>query len=157
MTPNMGAGGNAAIESAAAMANELKKMKDEARKGKPNFETVKKGLENYQKVREERVTAIVKAANGLTRIHALGSLADKFTAHYVLPNGGDIFMDMNCDMITGAVKLDYLPIPERSMGGNMPFNPTQGLGKTESRLARATKALPFLGITAMAMYFMWGL
>ena len=124
--------------------------------GKENqsYESINRNLGNYQKVREQRVTAICTAANGLTRIHALNSIADKITAYWVLPNGGDIFMDMNCDMVTGAVKLDYLPTPERSMSGYMPFNPTQGLGKKESRLLRAAKALPFLCITAVAFYSM---
>lgn len=60
-------------------------------------------------------------------------------------------------MITGAVKLDYLPTPERSLRGTMPFNPSQGLGQTESKLWRAFTAMPFLGITVAAFYFMWGI
>jgi hypothetical protein len=38
----------------------------------------------------------------------------------------------------------------------MPFNPEQGVGKTESKMLRAVKALPFLGISAAAVYCMWG-
>lgn len=38
----------------------------------------------------------------------------------------------------------------------MPFNPSQGLGQTESKIWRAVRGLPFLGITAAAFYFMWG-
>lgn len=60
-------------------------------------------------------------------------------------------------MITGAVKLDYLPIPKRSLHGTMPFNPSQGLGQTEAKVWRAARSLPFLGITAVALYFMWGI
>lgn len=63
---------------------------------------------------------------------------------------------MHCDMVTGAAKLDYLPLPERSLRATMPFNPSQGLGKNESKARRAVKALPFLGITLLAVYFMWG-
>lgn len=57
----------------------------------------------------------------------------------------------------GSVKLDYLPLPDRSLHGNMPFNPSQGLGLNESKMARTVKALPFLTITAAAVYFMWGI
>lgn len=60
-------------------------------------------------------------------------------------------------MIIGAVKFDYLPIPERSLHGTMPFNPSQGLGQKESKLWRAVRALPFLTISAAAVYFMLGL
>jgi hypothetical protein len=38
----------------------------------------------------------------------------------------------------------------------MPYNPSQGLGQTESKLRRAVRCVPFLGITAAAFYFMWG-
>ena len=89
MTPNMGAGGNTAIETAAALANELKKMKDASSKEKPSYETIRRHLVNYQKIRETRVTAILKAANHLTRFHALDTLKDKFFANWVLPSAGD--------------------------------------------------------------------
>jgi hypothetical protein len=59
-------------------------------------------------------------------------------------------------MILGALTIDYLPVPDRSLHGTMPFNPSQGLGNTESKMLRALKALPFLGISAAAVYFMWG-
>ena len=90
MTPNMGAGGNSAIETSAALANELKKIKDSAEKGKPSYDAIKAHLGNYQKVRETRLTAIYTAANGLTRIHALKTLKDKFFAFWVLPFAGDL-------------------------------------------------------------------
>lgn len=83
VTPNMGAGGNAAMETAAALANELKKMVDTAEKGKPSYETIKARLGDYQKTRDFRMTAISKAANGLTRIHALATFKDKFLAFWV--------------------------------------------------------------------------
>jgi hypothetical protein len=90
MTPNLGAGGNAAIETAAALANELKKMVDSAEKGKPSFDTIKTHLGNYQKIREQRITAICEAANGLTRVHALKTWKDKMFAFWILPSAGDL-------------------------------------------------------------------
>lgn len=107
MTPNMGAGGNTAIEyassswnmwlcclltccrSAAALANELRKMADQAEKSRPSFGTVTKHLRNYQALREERVSAVVAAANGLTRVHALKTWLDKLFAWWILPFSGD--------------------------------------------------------------------
>lgn len=65
--------------------------------------------------------------------------------------------DLQSDMIIGAVKLDYLPIPERSLHGTMPYNPSQGLGQKESKVWRAVKALPFLTFTAGAVHFMLGI
>ncbi|KAF2023177.1 FAD binding domain-containing protein [Setomelanomma holmii] len=161
MTPNMGAGGNAAIETAAALANELKRMVDSSEKGRPSFETIKGKqpykLTIYQKIREKRVTAILKAANGLTRMHALKTWKDRLFAFWILPFAGDTFTNLNCDMVLGAVKLDYLPVPERSLHGTMPFNASQGLGQSESKLLRAFIALPFLFITMVASHFMLGI
>ena len=158
MTPNMGAGGNAAIETSVALANELKRMKDAAgEKERPSYETISTYLGNYQKVRETRLSAILTAANGLTRIHALKTLKDRILAFGILPRAGDMFVDLNCDMVTGSVKLDYLSVPEKSLKGNMPFNPSQGLGQAESKLWRAAKALPFLATTLLAAYVMLGM
>lgn len=90
MTPNIGAGGNAAIETAAALANELKKMRDSAEKGKPSYETIRAHLGDYQKTRETRLSATLTAANALTRIQALKTLRDRFFAFWVLPYSGDV-------------------------------------------------------------------
>lgn len=89
MTPNMGAGGNSAMETVAALANELKKMVNTVEKGKPNYDTVRTHLRNYQEIRHVRLTAILKAANALTRLQALATLKDKILAFWVMPNAGD--------------------------------------------------------------------
>jgi 2-polyprenyl-6-methoxyphenol hydroxylase-like FAD-dependent oxidoreductase len=90
MTPNMGAGGNAAIETAAALANELKKMSDAAEKGKPSYHTIQSHLGAYQKLRDIRLTAILKAANDLTRIQSLKTVKDKIFALWIVPNSGGL-------------------------------------------------------------------
>lgn len=97
MTPNMGAGGNAAMETAAALANELKKMVDTAEKGRPSYTTIRDHLGNYQKLRDIRLTAVSKAANGLTRIHALATLKDKLFAFWV---SSPINLHLNSFLIT---------------------------------------------------------
>jgi len=50
--------------------------------------------------------------------------------------------------------IDYLPPPQRSILGTMPFNPEQGVDKKERKLSRALKALPLLVICACAMKLM---
>ncbi|KAF3006804.1 hypothetical protein E8E13_010424 [Curvularia kusanoi] len=153
----MGAGGNAAIETAATLANELKRMIDTAEKGRPSYDDIKTHLGNYQKLRDTRLTAVLKAANDLTRLQALATLKDKVFAYWVVPKLGDHIADLQSDMFIGSVKLDYLPTPERSLHGTMPFNPSQGFGQKESKLKRAAKGLPFLTVTVAAVYFMWGI
>jgi len=71
--------------SAAAIANEIKKMVGASEKGKPSFDVVNHHLSRYQSIREQRVTAIVNASNDLTRIHALKKWKDRLLAWWVLP------------------------------------------------------------------------
>lgn len=86
----MGAGGNAAIETAAALSNELKKMVDAAEKRKPSYDNITAYLSTYQKLRNTRLTAVLEAANGLTRMQALATFKDKFFTFWVLPHAGDL-------------------------------------------------------------------
>jgi hypothetical protein len=65
-------------------------MVDASEKGKPSFDIVKEHLGKYQSIREERVTAIVDAANSLTRTHALKTWKDKLIAWWILPLAKDL-------------------------------------------------------------------
>jgi hypothetical protein len=151
VTPNMGAGGNAAIESAAALANAIKKMVGECNSARPSLEAVKSGLQEYEKIRSPPVSHMMVLANSLTRIQALKTFADKITALYIAPNAGDFLADLIADITVGSIKIDYLPPPERSLDAPMPFNPELGLTNLESKLKRMLLALPFLGLTVLAV------
>ena len=150
MTPNAGAGGNACIESAAALANSIKAMMDKSGPT-PSMETIKQCLLTYQQKRDKRTLSIIEVANKLTRIHAIKELDDLITMKYIVPNAGDTLIDMQSDLVVGAIMLDYLPPPPRSLKATLPFNPEQGVGKKESLLLRALLALPFLGLVALAV------
>lgn len=149
MTPNAGFGGNCAIESAAALANSIKSMLDSSAT-RPSIDVVKRYLKDYEKSQWQRVSAIMKVANSVTRLQALKGFKERLTVFCIMPNAGDILLDMHGDMLIAATKLDYLPLPERSFAGTMPFNPEQGIGKGESILYRALLALPFLALSALA-------
>jgi len=94
MTPNAGHGGNSAIESAAALANAIKTMLDKARGSRPTHEEVTTCLKEYQKVREQRTSEVMKMANKLTRIQALKTFGDYFFAHWIGPSLGDALIEM---------------------------------------------------------------
>jgi hypothetical protein len=66
-------------------------------------------------------------------------------AHYV-PKMGEILVDLASDSWIGSVRINYLPVPQRSLAGMMPFNPEQGYGKNESLVRRAMFGLPLLAI-----------
>lgn len=149
MTPNMGAGGNCAIESAASLANSLHELimssSPAEHRPSPPVEAIRQALRKYQETRRVRALATVRASNLVTRLDALSGRLAHIIAHCFLPiSGGDMLIDWACDAWIGAQRLDYLPVPLRSLRGTMPFNPEQGMGKYESISKRAVAASSFL-------------
>ncbi|RDW89703.1 FAD protein [Coleophoma cylindrospora] len=140
MTPNLGAGGNAAMESAAALANSLSKLSN------PSLPEIKRALQAYYEKRHTRANSICDAANQLTRLEALDNPMLKIMALYVIPVLGDFLTDVTCAGITGAELIESLPVPEKSLTATMAWDPESGLGKTEKQWVRALYALPLLAI-----------
>lgn len=141
MTPNLGSGGVAALESAVALANSLAQIQSR----QPTLDDIRKALTNYQTKRSPRVHHICKEANGLTRLEALHTLAHKLLAFYAFPHLEPLLIDGFSSIIIGAESLDFLPLPERGLGGTMPWDREAGIGKTESKWVRALYAVPILG------------
>ncbi|KAK5999341.1 hypothetical protein QM012_005559 [Aureobasidium pullulans] len=150
MTPNAGFGGNSAIESAAALANSIKKLSDRSNNQRPSEKQIIECLQNYQKSREVRAAAAIETSSLLTHVQALATWTHSLFAHYGLRILGDFFETLQSDMSVGATLIDYLPPPEISLLGHMPFNPEQGQGHKENLLLRAVFALPFLVFSAFA-------
>ena len=153
-TPDLGAGGNAAIESAAAVANAIKRIIDEAN-GSPISETdVRRSLKAYQEERQLRADAVVEASGRLTRLHGLETFADRLFFKYGLAHAADFLDEALGDMMIGATKIDYLPLPRKSLTGTKPFNPSQGEGKKESTTKRALLSLPLFCLVFIAFFTM---
>ncbi|KAH7393459.1 hypothetical protein BKA64DRAFT_577828 [Cadophora sp. MPI-SDFR-AT-0126] len=150
MTPNLGAGGNAAIESAAALANYIARLPL-----KPSQATIRKILDDFYVKRSSRVNLVCDVANKLTRIEALDTIADKIMALHVVPKLGDALWDLTCETIMGAESIESLPLPARSQQSTMAWDPETGIGKKESSLTRGLWALPLLGITYACQKTMW--
>ncbi|THY17079.1 FAD/NAD(P)-binding domain-containing protein [Aureobasidium pullulans] len=151
MTPNAGFGGNAAMESAAALANSIKKLADQIKEGRPTEDQIVACLQGYQKKREIRAKAAIDASTLLTRVQALATWGHALFAKYGLTILGDFLENLGSNMAVGATLLDYLPPPEVSLKGALPFNPEQGDGHKESFFRRALVALPFLGLFVYAI------
>jgi hypothetical protein len=141
MTPNYGQGGNNAVESAAALANQLKKLQDS---GIVNSESIACALAQWQKKRKDRVEATCNEAAAVCRMQALNSVKAHILAFYIMPNATELLLDLVTGSLIGAEILEYLPVPNRSFEGSCPFNPNQGTGHQESTLKRAAAALPLL-------------
>jgi 2-polyprenyl-6-methoxyphenol hydroxylase-like FAD-dependent oxidoreductase len=98
MTPNFGQGGNAAIESATTVANNLHLLLKSVPLGqKPALEQVTACLKAYQAKRMIRMATIQKTAAVVTRLHALDSFFHRFAVRFIIPRAGDYLADMLCD------------------------------------------------------------
>jgi hypothetical protein len=155
MTPNIGQGGNNAIESAAALANSVKRMRSNTSgSAPPSHAHIISSLQSYQKTRELRTKAILEIANMMTRVQGLKGFPERMLALYIGPNAGDFFTNLATENTVGAEKLEYLPDTERSFKATMPFNRNKGIGRDESRILRALFALPLLVFGYYCYYFM---
>lgn len=140
MTPNLGAGGNAAIESATALANSISHLGPA-----PTLDEIRKCLKGFYEKRHPRANTTCDSANQLTRIEALRTLPDKLMGIYFLPLR-DTLADITCDAMVGAELLESLPPPEKSLAATMPWDPETGVGKKEKKWVRALYALPILAV-----------
>ncbi|KAK4466004.1 hypothetical protein QBC42DRAFT_103460 [Cladorrhinum samala] len=155
MTPNIGFGGNTAIESAAALANVIKEMADKpSDRGCPSEFQIKEGFAAYQSKRKPRADSIVKRSAEITRLQALQRFSQRAMVRYAFPYLGDYLANMQAERFVGAELISFLPIPRRSVSATMPFNPTQGDCREESKLRRAALALPFLLLFYLAKTLM---
>lgn len=139
MTPNLGAGGNAAIESAAALANSLTRI----RQPTPSLATVQVVLREFHLKRRQRSNYVCMAANELSPAEVLATLPEMIIANYIVPLG-DAMSDLTCEIMIGAKMLKFLLPPVRSLQATMPWNSEMGLAKRENRFIRALYALPIL-------------
>jgi hypothetical protein len=139
----MGAGGNAAMESAAVLANSLEKIASKI----PSLDLVRQALKEFYENRHFRANSTCEAANKLTRVEALKTFPDEVMGLYVIPRLGDYLADATCDALVGAETLHCLPMPERARNATMPWDTKSGVGNHESRLKRTLYALPLLGLT----------
>lgn len=138
------------MESAAALANSIKKLSDKSNGQRLTQEQIVACLQDYQKSREVRAAAAVEVSSFITHVQALATWGHSLFARYGMKYAGDFLENMTSDGTVGAIRIDYLPLPKLSLQGNMPFNPKQGEGNKENLFIRALFASPFLVIFAFA-------
>ncbi|KAL4814755.1 hypothetical protein BDW67DRAFT_186313 [Aspergillus spinulosporus] len=148
MTPNTGQAGNNAIESAAALANQLRRIHYE---GPITSQTIKSAFRNWQEKRQARINATVKEAAMVCRLQALDSRIAKIVMNYVVPNATESLLNLVTSTLIGAEIIEYLPVPAQSFEGSCPFNPNQGIGKHEKMLIRTALALPLLVLSCLVV------
>jgi hypothetical protein len=92
MTPNMGARGNSAMESTAALSNSLNKLVKIIGGQKPSLESIKSVLSEYHKIRKYRADFVVDAANDLSRVEAMADAKHALIVK-LMPMMGDWLVD----------------------------------------------------------------
>lgn len=156
MTPNHGQAGNNAVESAAALANELKRLADS---GVVTADTIRVALGRWHQKRKVRIEATVKEAALICRMQTLDTLMARILLFYVMPNATELLLTLVTDTLIGAEYLDYLPLPARSFEGSCPYNQHQGVGYLESARRRAGMAIfilaPLLSVMVLKATSLW--
>ncbi|KAH7346316.1 hypothetical protein BKA65DRAFT_274709 [Rhexocercosporidium sp. MPI-PUGE-AT-0058] len=129
MTPNMGQGGNQAIESAAVLTNCLLEMltstlgsdgsraqsTNEELKTTVRIEEIEETLLRYQDLRQQRAKMVVGFSATLTRSDALDTLAHTLRFLYKPPLE-EFLADFSTKLFRTAPCLNYLPQPSRIAG-----------------------------------------
>ncbi|KAG4432184.1 hypothetical protein IFR05_012329 [Cadophora sp. M221] len=124
MTPNMGQGGNQAIESAAVLTNCLLEMLTMNSNSFKNMSTsegmttavqiseIKDSLERYQDLRQLRAKMVVGFSANLTRRDALDTLAYTLQFLFLQPPER-LIADFSTELFRSAPYLNFLPQPSR--------------------------------------------
>ncbi|KAL1862373.1 hypothetical protein Plec18170_001199 [Paecilomyces lecythidis] len=109
MLPNIGLGGNMALESVVVLCNHLHSMLMSQQGKKPDLETLNKALAAYQEERMPRVLRITDFSTQVAEGQAWVTPLHKFYTKWLLPLLKDrVLADMIADLMRGAPKLAYV-------------------------------------------------
>lgn len=139
MTPNMGAGGMAAIESAAALANSIFSLLSESEYRKevaPTLGDIHRALFQYHESRRQRASKVIRLSNQLTRIQAIRGFKEYLLVHVGIRYGGNYLIHASCAEWVGAPLLHFLPPPSRSLTAIMSFDAPADTTKWITHLRR---------------------
>ncbi|KAF9888782.1 hypothetical protein FE257_008358 [Aspergillus nanangensis] len=147
MTPNMGQGGNSAIESAASLANNIRTFLNTYPDSSNDLDALRGSLSQWAVKRKPRTEGVVAQANDLTRLEALATLKHKLLGLYLiqLPFLTNYLVDMASSGIIGAEVLEFLPTPRISQECLMPADIRYRGIQDEKFVKRVLLAIP-LGI-----------
>ncbi|GLA28301.1 hypothetical protein AnigIFM63326_005872 [Aspergillus niger] len=152
MTPNLGQGGNSAIESAASLANSLSTLVHGPTKPTKDIRDIHQCMQAWQNIRQKRLDHISQSAYKLTRKEALSGLKEKIIGLYLLPYLSQYLVDQTSATVVGAAKIDCLPLPLKSLECTMPYlDDDNSVPKEGNELwKRALSIVPFVSCYAAA-------
>ncbi|KAI0202487.1 hypothetical protein F4808DRAFT_459082 [Astrocystis sublimbata] len=149
MTPNIGQGGNWAIEDTAELTNKVNAMLKRTQ-GQPSAKDISTTLQDFERSRHPRTKEVCDTAGMATRLEAFANMALEFMALYVVPNAGDILVDVHCQSVVEAPMLDFVPPPARSLVDGTVFQTARFREAGDTPAWRALRALPLLILGVVA-------
>lgn len=114
VNPIAGQGGNAALETAAALTNALVKVITSHGSAKVPRDALASALEDVQALRKPRAAGICKMSRFMQDLHAEQTLLLTAMNRYILPSvGNNAMLETLCEGYPLSVSLDMLDIPSR--------------------------------------------
>ncbi|XRM43813.1 hypothetical protein ABZX51_006968 [Aspergillus tubingensis] len=147
-TPNLGQGGNGAMESAASLANTIVAVAQASTSANLSLPRLSASLEEWAGSRQQRMRLICELGNGFTRLEAFHTLKDRVVGLYLGKYQLDAIADILCETTVGAERLSFLPQPRRSLQVTMPFDTRKGI-----QAATRTKSLILRSFIAITIIF----
>ncbi|KAH7007915.1 hypothetical protein B0J12DRAFT_692087 [Macrophomina phaseolina] len=153
--PITGQGGNSALETAAALTNELVKTLNSHG---PDVHVSGKALhftfQAVQQLRSPRASQLVHASTSFQRLTAMETLLHRGMIRNVVPRlGNDLMLHILFRACTGAVSLDMLDVPSRPRG--IPYD-DEVMRRPGARSASlmASCFAAFLGLSCLGVYLL---
>ncbi|KAL4883832.1 hypothetical protein BJY04DRAFT_184476, partial [Aspergillus karnatakaensis] len=112
ITPNIAQGANTTIESAAALANVLRQVRDLQQ---PSEQTIGRLLQGYAEKHRKRLQGVHALSYRATRLCAWSGVRWKLMARYVWPNVPGGLYHAFVKIIAPGPVLDFIPLPSRCM------------------------------------------
>ncbi|PHH60640.1 hypothetical protein CDD81_1391 [Ophiocordyceps australis] len=115
--PNMGLGGNSAIEGVACLMNHLEHTLRSTKGAKPSATALNMAFAAYQSDQKQRMKELLGMSNMVAKMHTSATRLHTFVANWVLPYLDDAsFAAYMGDYIARAPKLNFLPCNDFASG-----------------------------------------
>lgn len=156
MTPNLGLGGNTAMESVAVLCNHLVRARDEAgvaKAGRPSAAALERCFQAYQVEHHARVASLVQLSRVVSRVQACDTRFTRWLAEWVMPALPDRALAYAVGrLVRAAPALAYVPLEnEKFARGAMAWRYEPPTGPGPARRAVVLGAV-LLALVVLAVY-----
>lgn len=147
--PETGQGANSAIETAAAIANELSRLLKKT--SSPSDDDISAAFSRVQEQRFDRVKTLVGRATAAGRADSFTTPMDELVARHVMPHMDPVTsLSGLMDEFVGGARLENMPVPFKPK--LVPFSDELPSRPLEAVVSKTVTALTALLLAAMAFY-----